>query len=559
MITSLHYDHFYDHAELTHTLRAWADERPDLVGLERIGESWQGREIWLATLTNTATGAARDKPGFLVEANIHAAEVTSSFAALHLVHRLLAGYGTDQRATRLLDTRAVYVVPRVNPDGVETVLREGRYVRSSVRPHPSAEREPGLHGRDVDGDGRVLFMRVPDPYGPWKTCPDDPRLLVRREPDEDGGTYYRMYLEGDVVGYDGATVRAAQPYEGLDLGQNYQTDWADLPEHPRNAGPFAGSEPEIATMMRAVADRPNITGYVTCHTFGGIHLRPPLNSDDDVPPKDLRVFEEFGARATGLTGYPTMSYDDLKYQPMRMKGGQLGWFYDELGVFAWITEFWNPLRAAGISPYHPSRWLLDHPVEDALRLIRWSDEELDGKGFVDWYPFDHPQLGRVELGGWDIVNYWYNPPFDRIEREVAPHSEWVVYQALASPRLVLCSVTAERTEPGVYCVRAVVGNDGWLPTYVTEKALRRNLCPGVRASLSCAEPARVVGSTRTVELGQLEGRSGARTSTTWWGHDPGTPDLALAEWTVAAPAGTTVTVRASHPRAGATCQSLTLP
>ena len=39
-------------------------------------------------------------------------------------------------------------------------------------------------------------------------------------------------------------------------------------------------------------------------------------------------------------------------------------------------------------------------MEDDLKLIGWNDEQLGGKGFVDWYPFDHPQLGRVELGGW---------------------------------------------------------------------------------------------------------------------------------------------------------------
>jgi hypothetical protein len=59
----------------------------------------------------------------------------------------------------------------------------------------------------------------------------------------------------------------------------------------------------------------------------------------------------------------------------------------------------------------------------------------------------------------------------------------------------------------------------------------------------------VVGRS-TLDLGQLEGRSEARTTTTWWGHNPGTPDLTTAEWVVTAPAGTAVTVRASHDRAG---------
>jgi murein tripeptide amidase MpaA len=486
----------------------------------------------------------------MVEANIHAAELTSSFAALHLIHRVLKDYGSDERVTRLLDTRTLYVVPRLNPDGAAAVLREGRYLRSSVRPYPTRTREPGLHGCDIDGDGRVLFMRVPDPDGPWKPCPDDPLLLVRRDPDEEGGDYFRLFLEGEIVDYDGATVPVAAPFEGLDLGMNFQTDWADLPEHPRGAGPFSGSEPEIYAMMRATIDRPNITGYVTCHTFGGVHLRPPMNEEEDVPGRDLRVFEEIGARAEALTGYTPMSYHDLKHEPGHVRGGQINWFYHEIGVFAWITEFWNPLRAIGTKPYHPSRWLVDHSPEEALRLIRWSNEELGGNGFVDWYPFEHPQLGRVELGGWDFINYWYNPPFPRIEGEVAPHTEWIVFQALASPRLRIRSFTSEQVSAGVYRIQLVVGNTGWLPTYVTQKALDRELCAGVTATLRLPAPAHLLGGTEAVELGQLEGRSEARTTTTWWGHRPGTPDLGMAQWLVEAPPGTTVTAVARHPRAG---------
>lgn len=550
MVTTVSLDEFYDSDALTTLLLSWSDECPDLMHLSSIGQSWQGRDIWLVTVTDTRTGPASEKPGFSVEANIHAAELTSSCAALHLIHRLLSGYGTDPRITRLLRTRTMYVVPRLCPDGAEEVLREGRYVRSSLRPYPVQEPEPGLHPRDVDGDGRVLFMRLPDPYGPWKLCPDEPRLLVRREPDEEGGEYYRLLLEGEVVGYDGATVPMAAPFEGLDLATNFNSDWAELPGRPRDAGPFAGSEPEIHALLRAVVDRPNITGYVSCHSFGAVHLRPPLNDDDDLPMADLRRYEEFGAKATSLTGYAAMSYHELKHEPYRVRGGQLGWLYHERGLYAWITELWNPLRAAGVSAYHPSRWLLDHPVEEALRLIRWSDEELGGRGFVNWYPFDHPQLGKVELGGWDIVNYWYNPPRERIEAEVAPHSEWLIFHALASPLLEVASAFSEHLAPGVHRVRLVVANAGWLPTYVTDKALQRGESGSLSVELVLPAGARLVGGRRRVEHVQLEGRSDARTSATWWGHNPGTPDLAAFDWVVEAPVGTVITACARHPRAG---------
>lgn len=62
MIRPLKFDRFYVHDELTALLRDWADGRPDLAALESVGRSWEGRDIWLVTLTNTATGPAAEKP-----------------------------------------------------------------------------------------------------------------------------------------------------------------------------------------------------------------------------------------------------------------------------------------------------------------------------------------------------------------------------------------------------------------------------------------------------------------------------------------------------------------
>jgi murein tripeptide amidase MpaA len=86
------YDRWYRYDELTELLRSWAEESPGLMRLESIGKSFEGRDIWLATVTNFESGPDLEKPAFLVEANIHAIEVTGSTAALHLLHRLLSGY-----------------------------------------------------------------------------------------------------------------------------------------------------------------------------------------------------------------------------------------------------------------------------------------------------------------------------------------------------------------------------------------------------------------------------------------------------------------------------------
>ncbi|WP_204265329.1 hypothetical protein, partial [Enterobacter hormaechei] len=87
-----------------------------------------------------------------------------------------------------------------NPDGAELALADRpRHIRSSTRPYPYTE-EPvdGLTIEDIDGDGRILTMRVPDPHGGYKQHPADPRLMVAREPGEFGGEYYRLIPEGFI-------------------------------------------------------------------------------------------------------------------------------------------------------------------------------------------------------------------------------------------------------------------------------------------------------------------------------------------------------------------------
>ncbi|TMH55913.1 MAG: carboxypeptidase, partial [Betaproteobacteria bacterium] len=167
---SVRFDRFYRYQELTDLLRSFAEEHPKLVGLESIGRSHEGRDIWVLTVSNRSTGEAADRPAFWVDGNIHSTEVAASVACVYFLKHLVEGYGNDADITRALDTRAFYICPRINPDGAEWALADKpKYVRSSTRSYPYDE-DPieGLTVEDVDGDGRILQMRIRDPNGLWK-------------------------------------------------------------------------------------------------------------------------------------------------------------------------------------------------------------------------------------------------------------------------------------------------------------------------------------------------------------------------------------------------------
>ncbi len=562
------FDRFVKFPELTEILEAFAAEFPTLVKLSSIGRSHEARDIWLCTITNSATGPADEKPAIWIDANIHATELTGSTAALFLINKLLTGYGNDETVTRAVDTRTFYVVPRMGPDGAELAMAEKpRYVRSSVRDYPYAEQRDGMVAQDMDGDGRILTMRVADANGTWKTSPADHRLLVPRDPTEVGGhgPYYRLLQEGEIQNYDGVTIKPAPALAGLDMNRNYPIDWRTEGEQ-HGAGPYPTSEPEIRAVVQAIVERPNITAFIQYHTYSGVHLRPyGTKSDDGLPTFDLRVYKKIGDKATELTGYPAVSvYHDFKYDPKDVITGVADdWAYDHLGVFAWTTEFWNPFVTAGIEGYKFIDWGIDHPFDDDLKLLAFSDEQLGGEGFVDWYEYEHPQLGPVELGGWNSAFWIRNPPLHLLEAEVAPHADWAIWHVLISPSLEVRSLEATPIGDGgdTWQVRFVVQNTGWLPTNVTAKAVERKAVKPLVLELMVPEggPLELVGTHRRQEQGQLSGRVGKNSMLGGFGSAvDSTVDQAKAEWIVRAPAGTSVAVEARHDRAGVLRTSVVL-
>jgi hypothetical protein len=548
------FNRFYRYDDLTSVLQTWANDHPSIFGVESIGTSYEGRDIWLATVTNSATGPHHEKPAFWVEANIHASEVTGCTAALHLLHTLLEGYGTDARVTRAVDTRTFYVVPRLNPDGAEWALADSpKIIRSSTRPYPREDEQDGLHREDVDGDGRILSMRIKDPNGTWKAYADDPRLLVRREADEEDPDtqYYRLLPEGRIENYDGVTIKLAPPLYGLDLNRNFPADWAPDNEQP-GAGPFPTSEPEIRAEVEAIVARPNICGYISYHTMSGVHLRPySAKPDDDMEVDDLRTYRWIGDEATKRTGYPSVSiYHDFRYHPKEvLRGASDDWLFEHLGIYAWTTEFWSPMRQAGIEDFKFIDWFVDHPIDDELKLLAWNDGALGGTGYVEWYPYVHPQLGEIELGGWDRLSCWTNPPLDLLEAEIAPHADFAIFHALISPKLELHSLTHEPMGDDKHYVRLVVTNTGWLPTNVSDKATKRKAVRPIEVELTLPDGARVVGGERKVKAGQLGGRNMKR-NTLGWRADDSTTDRAKVEWVIEAPNGGTILIEARHQRAG---------
>ena len=570
------FDRFLRYDEYSATLHALAAAFPALVTLEQYGTSFQGRPLLVVTVTDSSTGAGDTKPAHWVDANIHATEVTGGAAAIHLLHHLVTAQERGDEVTlQALRTRTFYVVPRVNPDGVEAALADSPiFRRSSMRPWPyrDAHQWPGLLSHDIDGDGRVLTMRIADPNGGWIPHPDDARVMMPVPVDgivAAGVQRYRLLDEGTISDYDGFTVPTPSPPEALDMNRNFPAGWGSM---VRGSGDHPLSEPEIDALVRAIVGRPNICGYNAYHTAGGVILRPSSTaSDSALPTLDVWTFKELGRRGTELTTYPVHSvFEDFTWdKSVTMSGAADDWAYEHLGLFGWTTEFWDVIFAATGERGSTDIWYLGPTVEQDLAIARWSDQY--GEYVVPWYPFDHPQLGPVEIGGVDWFHVTSNPPLQLLADEIRPHAEFAVYQALAAPCVDILHATATPVDTRTYGTRTVdtgmndtqvwkvevgIANTGWLPTVVSVRAERSNLVRPLTAELSLPDGAEIVGGANRVTLGQLAGRSAFRHD--GGAHNDGTPDRVLTTWFVrcAAAAALRITVTVSHPRAGTKQQTV---
>lgn len=554
-MAKLKFPHYHTFAEMTAYLKGVQQDHPKLASLSSMGKSHEGRDLWVMTLTNTETGPDSEKPAYWIDANIHAGEVTGGATALWTIDHLVRHYGKKnadgREVTALLDSFALYIAPRLSPDGVEAFLTTPRQVRSSLRRYPFEDEREGLHPGDIDGDGRILQMRVPDPKGPWVASKKDARLLRRRTFADNEGDFYQLYPEGLIKDFDGYTVKPAPPQYGLDLNRNFPFEWA--PEGQQaGAGPFPTSEPETRALAQFFVTHPNINGVQSYHTYGGVLLRPYSGKPDDaMPTHDLRVFRQIGQRGTEITGYPhTSVYHGFRYDPKQtLHGGLFDWLYDSLGIFAFANELWDVVSEAGIGQEKDGlltrdfiEWGREHPEEDDLKLLKFNDKH-DLGGFEKWRKFQHPQLGEVEIGGWDYKRFWGVAPAKFLPGIAEKHARFTLAHAGASPRLNWKQVDVQPQGSGLYRIVAVLENTGFLPTYTSAKAQERKAVPPIRVSLSGGTP---VSGDATQEIGQLEGRSAvqggfAATSTT---------QEKKLEWVVKGEKGTTLTLQAAGPRAG---------
>jgi hypothetical protein len=159
------------------------------------------------TVTRPRTGPAAEKPAFWVDGNIHSTEVAASVAALYFLQTLVTQVREGSRRHPRARHRGVLRMSALQPGRRRMGARRQAEVGSLEHaPYPWDEDEiEGLTVEDIDGDGRILQMRIPTRTDCGRTIPSSPASWSRAIRSRPAGAIIRILPEGTMEAWDGFT------------------------------------------------------------------------------------------------------------------------------------------------------------------------------------------------------------------------------------------------------------------------------------------------------------------------------------------------------------------
>ncbi|MCR4439508.1 MAG: M14 family metallopeptidase [bacterium] len=561
------FERYHNYDELTTSLKQLAATHRDLVELQSIGRSREGRELWVVRLA--AKGGDPDRrPAVLVVANMEANHLVGSEVALYTIEHLVTTCAGNDSVRSLLEKRTFYLVPRLNPDGAETLFGKAVWARTTnATPwdddFDDVADEDGPE--DLNGDGLITLMRVKDPEGDYLPDPAEPRLLKVADRAKGERGVYKVYTEG--VDNDGDEQYNEDAAGGVDLDMNFPHAY---PEHTLGAGLHALSEVESRALVDFVLAHRNIAVILAYGAYDNLLTPPQARATGEreqepdfaqfaggrrgfefpsgmtrgqmrrmferkaptaVLSQDVPYFQEVSRRYKELVG---IDEDRAKEKP-KPRGAFYEWGYFQYGVPSFSAKVWTlpemkeerPARqreAAPDSMRRPERRreLMGEPLgprgrerrseeSDDVIWLKWADKELGGKGFVPWTPYKHPTLGEVEIGGLDPL-LKINPPPARIAELGRTHAKFAMCLAELCPEIAIAKTEVKAHGGGVFTIKAEVENKGFFPTALTQGVR----CLGVKPTLVklTLEKGELLTGSGVVRLPTLEG-SGKRERYEW--------------------------------------------
>jgi len=534
-----------------------------------IAQSREGRDIWLVTLAAEGELPAGDRPGVLVVGNLAGDHLVGSEIAVEAVRWLLDQNGSNEEVTRLLSENVVYVVPRLNPDGAEAGFSEpftGRRGNAWQEDDDNDGRMGEDGPNDLNGDGVITVMRVPDRSGDLVPHPDDARLMKEADPVEGESGTHTLYIEG--TDDDGDGFIAEDGPGGVDLDRNFQHAY---PYWEADAGRHMVSEPESRGLMDFMIAHTNVGAILT---FGhSDNLVVPPNGGGNLDAARTLDLVEWAAMSNGGVFDVGVFPGQTNFGNLSQRGAQLGrdnppeqgqrpvitFNGEDRPYMQAISDAYREITGIertgynrqaegaffqygyfqyGVPSFSTQGWGMPEAEGESF------DEQLlaatDGEVFVDWEPYTHPTLGEVEIGGFRPYAV-VNPDGAEIPALGAAHGEFIARLGGMLPRVRFVEASAESIGGGLWKVDAVVENAGYLPTALAHGLRSRSVDPTL-VQIQVAPETIVSGDAKSARTARIEGSGGTATYS----------------WVIRADAGQTIEITSRAMKGGRDAITVTL-
>ena len=240
-ILAASYDDYHSFAEVGALLNQWSSN--SLVKVETIGRSAGGRSIQVVRIAAPGSIDPDKRQAVFVGANAAGWHNAGTEAALSLAEALVARGVNDE----MLKSKTFYVAPVLNPDahdGLFTNVRVKREGNASRIDHDVDGLVAEDDYNDLNGDGMITRIRIPDPNGSWLPHPEEPRIMIRAESLKERAGAYRIEWEGFDDDRDGKYNEDPASGVAIDMNFPHQHPYPDA-----EAGPWPLSTTESKSIV----------------------------------------------------------------------------------------------------------------------------------------------------------------------------------------------------------------------------------------------------------------------------------------------------------------------
>ena len=485
-------------AVLAQRVKSLVQKYPQLVKSKSLTQTLGGRDIWMLTI---GAGKTEDKPAIAVVGGVEGKHLLGVEMAIGFAEKLLASSGVDS-VKNLLNTQTYYVFPNMSPDATEQYFAKVKAERSGNDNKTDDDRDGKLNEdaeEDLDGNGKITWMRILDPTGKYKLNTDEPRSLLIADATKGEVGKYILLPEGLDNDKDGNFMEDGEG--GIHFNKNSSFNFKAFAP---GAGEYAVSEKENRALLDFLFDAFNVYAVVT---FGPINnlSNPVTFNASGVAKRIITSWYESDAKTNALVSERYNKITKTKDAPKTQaeNGDFSQWGYFHYGRLSFSTPGWWVPKVSPDSARKEKKFVNEDTVASYLR---WAALQGIANTYTPWKAISHPDFPgqTVEVGGLDPF-VLINPPYKMVEGIVGKHTDFLVALAGMAPKLDLVNIKTEKVADGLTRVTLKVMNTGDLPTY-TRVGDRSYFLKKILVKLNLNANQTIVSGRKTQTIESIQGK-----------------------------------------------------